>query len=74
MCTCIYHQNTILDLDALHSHVPTISIYSKEFSASCLVDLTADSCWYGECEHGNCGFQYVYRLPEDNDLKEAHAK
>ena len=25
-------------------------------------------------EHSNCGFQYVYCLPEDNDLKEAHAK
>ena len=72
--TCIYHQNTILALDALHSHVPIILIYSKEFPASCLVDPTADSCWYGESEHGSCGFQYVYHLPEDSDLKEAHAK
>ena len=74
MCTCIYHQNTILALDALYSHAPTIPIYSREFPASCLVDPTADSCWYRECEHSNCGFQYVYCLPEDNDLKEAHAK
>ena len=29
VCTCICHQNTILALDALHSHVPTIPIYSR---------------------------------------------
>ena len=46
VCTCIYHQNTIIALDALHSYIPGISIYSEDFPATCLIAPDTDSCWY----------------------------
>ena len=69
VCTCIYHQNTIIALDALHSYIPGISIYSEDFPASCLIAPDTDSCWYDECQHKDCGFEYVYPFPTDDDLK-----
>ena len=47
VCTCIYHQNVILALDSLHKYNPTIPIYSKDFSATCLVSAENETCWYG---------------------------
>ena len=70
VCTCVYHQNTILALDALHSHIADIPIYNKDFPASCLIAPDTDSCWYDECEHQNCGFEYVYPFPDDDNFKE----
>ena len=74
VCTCVYHQNTILALDALHSHIADIPIYNKDFPASCLIAPDTDSCWYDECEHQNCGFECVYPFPDDDNLKEKYVK
>ena len=69
ICTCIYHQNKILALDALHSYKPEIPIYSNDFLAYRLIALDNDSCWYDKCQHKDCGFEYVYPFPADDDLK-----
>ena len=37
ICTCIYHQNIFLSLDATHIYLPTIPTYDREFAAACLV-------------------------------------
>ena len=74
VCTCIYYQNTIIVIDALHSYVPEISIYSKDFPAFCLIAPDTVSCWYDECHHNDCGFEYVYPFPADDDLKTKGAK
>ena len=65
VCTCIYHQNFILALDALHSKVPQIPSYSKDFPGSCLAEPENDGCWFGECSHDDCGFCDKYPLPGD---------
>ena len=33
VCNCIYHQNVILALDALHAHIPSVPVY-KDFPDS----------------------------------------
>ena len=65
----MYHQNTILALDAFYSYISEIPIYSKDFPLYCLIALDTDSCWYDECQHKDCGFEYVYPFPADDDLK-----
>ena len=69
VCTCIYHQNTILALDALHTYMPNIPIYNKDFPSSCLESPDSENCWYNECEHTNCGFEYFYPFPNDDSNK-----
>ena len=69
VCTCIYHQNTILAVDALYGYIPGIPIYSKDFPATYLIVLDNDSCWYDECQHKDCGIEYVHPFPTDDDLK-----
>ena len=66
MCTCIYHQNTILALDALHTYMWNIPIYNKDFPSSCLESPYSESCWYNECERINFGFEYFYPFPNDD--------
>lgn len=74
VCTCIFHQNIILALDALHSYIAGIPIYSKDFPASCLIAPNMERCWYNECQHQDCGFEYVYSFPKDYDLRTKCAK
>ena len=50
VCTCVYHQNMFLALDAIHCHIPSIPSYNTEFPASCIVDPGSDACWFGECK------------------------
>ena len=64
VCTCIYHQNMFLALDAIHSHIPDIPSYITEFSASCLLEPEGDFCWFGKCIHKYCGFAAKYSLPD----------
>ena len=63
VCTCIYHENMILALSAINSHVAENPSYSKDFSASCLVDPDNDKCWFGKCSDDGCGFEARYALP-----------
>eukprot|EP00112_Aurelia_sp_Birch-Aquarium-sp1_P023526 Seg7039.2 transcript_id=Seg7039.2/GoldUCD/mRNA.D3Y31 product="hypothetical protein" protein_id=Seg7039.2/GoldUCD/D3Y31 len=71
VCTCIYHENMILALSAINSHVAEIPPYSKDFSASCLVDPDNDFCWFGKCSHDGCGFEARYTLPSAVEGEEA---
>ena len=71
VCTCIYHENMILALSAINSHVAEIPSYSKDFSASCLVDPDNDKCWFGKCNHDGCGFEARYALPSTVEGKKA---
>ena len=64
VCTCIYHQNMFLALDAIHSRIPDIPSYTTEFSASCLLEPEGDFCWFGKCIHKYCGFAAKYSLPD----------
>jgi hypothetical protein len=64
VCTCVYHQNMFLALDAIHSHVPGIPVYSTDFSASCVLNPESDLCWFGNCSHDGCGFEEKYPLPD----------
>ena len=66
VCTCIYHQNTILTLDALHTYMPNIPIYNKDFLSSCLESPDSENCWYNKCKHTNCGSEYFYPFPNDD--------
>ena len=50
-CTCIYHQNMILSLDAIHNYLSTIPTYNKEFSGACIILPEEESCWFSECKH-----------------------
>ena len=68
VCTCVYHENFMMAMSALHAAVPSIPSYDKDFAASCFVNPEADSCWFGHCEH-ECGFQAKYPLPDDNAEK-----
>ena len=43
-CTCIYHQNMILSLDAIHNYLSTIPTYNKEFSVTCIISPEEESC------------------------------
>ena len=65
VCTCVYHQNMFLALDAIHSYIPNIPSYSTEFSSSCLLEPEGDLCWFGECTHNGCGFAAKYSLPDN---------
>ena len=69
VCTCIYHQNTILSLDVLHSYIPGIPITAKTYQPP-----DTDICWYDECQPKDCRFEYLYPFPADNDLKKKCAK
>ena len=71
VCTCIYHQNFFLALDAIHSCLPGIPSYSTSFPDSCLHDPESDSCWFNECTHDDCGFSAKYPLPYEMKNKEA---
>ena len=66
MCTCIYHQNVILALDAMHKYVPEIPLYSKSFAEGCLVS-SDEKCWYGNCDHDTCSFDSTYEKPQNSD-------
>ena len=68
VCTCIYHQNTILALDTLHTYMPNIPMYNKDFLSSCLESPDLENCWYNECKHTNCGFEYFYPFPNDDSI------
>ena len=61
--TCVYHQNMILALDAIHTHAPGIPVYSTDFSALCVLNPESDLCWFGNCSHDGCGFEEKYPLP-----------
>ena len=50
-CACIYHQNMILSLDAIHNYLSTIPTYNKEFSGACIILPEEESCWFSECKH-----------------------
>ena len=50
-CTCIYHQNMILSLDAILNYLSTIPTYNKEFSGACIILPEEESCWFSECKH-----------------------
>ncbi len=63
VCTSIYHENMSLALSVINNHVAEIPSYSKDSSASCLVDRDNDKCWFGKCSHDGCGFQAMYALP-----------
>ena len=68
-----WENNVICHLSGLvnkvHSYIPGVSIYSKDFPASCLIAPDNDSYWYDECQDKDCGFEYVYPFPTDDDLK-----
>ena len=51
-------------------------IYNKDFPSSCLESPDSENCWYNECEHANCGFEYFYPFPNDdsNNLSTKPAK
>ena len=49
-------------------------MYNKDFPTSCLLAPESECCWYDECEHTNCGFEFVYPFPEDEDRKPKSAK
>ena len=55
MCTCTYHQNVILALDAMRKYVPEIPLYSKSFAEDCLVS-SDEKCWYRNCDHDTYRF------------------
>ena len=46
--------------------MPNIPIYNKDFPSSCLESPDSENCWYNECEHTNCGFEYFYPFPNDD--------
>lgn len=65
VCTCVYHQNMFLALDAIHSHFPGIPDYSSEFSASFVLNPESDLRWFGNCSHSDgCGLEEKYPLPD----------
>ena len=65
VCTCVFHQNMLLALEAIHNHISDIPSYTTEFSSSCLLDPESDLCWFGKCTHNGCGFAVKYSLPEN---------
>jgi len=70
VCTCVYHENFMMALSALHAVVPSVPSYDKDFAASCFVNPEVDSCWFGHWDHENtCGFQVKYPLPDDDAEK-----
>lgn len=38
VCTCVYHENYMMAVSALHAVVPSVPSYSKDFAASCFVN------------------------------------
>ena len=44
LCTCVYHQNTILALNPRHTYMPNIPIYNKDFPSSCLESPDSTNC------------------------------
>ena len=66
MCTCIYHQNVILALSAMHKYLPEIPLYSKSFAEGCLVS-SDEKCWYGNCDHDTCSFDSTYEKLQNSD-------
>ena len=74
VCTCIYHQNMILSLDAIHNYLSTISTNNKQFSATCIISPEEESCWFSECKHEFCGFQHIYPKPDNANLLQKAVK
>ena len=66
VCTCIYHQNVILALDAMHKYVLEIPLYSKSFAEGCLLS-SDEKCWYGNCDHDTCSFDSTYEKLQNSD-------
>ena len=66
MCTCIYHQNVVLALSAMHKYLPEIPLYSKSFAEGCLVS-SDEKCWYDNCDHNTCSFDSTYKNPQHPD-------
>ena len=62
MCTCIYHQA----LNAMHTYLPEIPLYSKSFAEGCLVSSDEKS-WYGNCDHNTCSFDLTYEKRQNSD-------
>ena len=62
VCTCIYHQNAFLALDAIHNVVPDIPVYTSEVCGSCFIDPVSHLCWFGNCAHTSYGFEVKYPL------------
>ena len=73
MCTCVYHENVILAVEALHNHHPSIPTYHYEFPASCLKTPDSSDCWFSECSHDLCGFRTTYPLRGDIEVDYAKA-
>ena len=69
VCTCIYHQNVILALEAMHGCDPTFPVYDNTFSETCILSPEKEECWYGKCSHESCGFEFVYSCPENTEDK-----
>ena len=65
VCTCVYRQNIILALDAMNGYSDCFPIYSSSFPNSCLAEPENEKCWFGHCNHINCGFQYHYLKPHN---------
>ena len=65
VCTCIYHQNMFLALNAIHMLISSIPSYIHEIPTSCLIGSTSDNYWFGTCKHQGCGFNFTYPLPEN---------
>ena len=58
----------ILSLDAINNHLPTIPTYNKEFSATYIISLEVEQCWFSENKHEFCGFQHIYPKPDNANL------
>ena len=41
--SCIYYQIGVFPLDAMHTHIPSVPVYNKDFQASCMVSSETDS-------------------------------
>jgi len=68
VCTCVYHENFFMAVDALHAVVPAVPLYTTALPSSCLLCPDNDACWFSECDHAGCGFQFKYQLPDDGSL------
>ena len=65
VCTCVYHQNIILALVGMNGYSDSFPIYCSSFPNSYLAEPENEKCWFGHCNHINCGFQYHYPKPHN---------
>ena len=65
VCTCVYHQNIILALDAINGYSDSVTVYSSSVPNSCLAEPEDEKYWFGRCNHINCGFQRHYPKPQN---------